>query len=149
MYHRRTPTVLADYTYRNNRATARETREGWPLGDSKSINERGISLVGSLGSSCRCKRLFALVSPVQNIFFLTVHYINLCGPHRPATWAGSRAGPPVFECVSLGMSITAKLQVGGGGQHPVLGQNLPVFHNCLFPVGCRCLYLKWGAVARC
>jgi hypothetical protein len=21
-------------------------------------------------------------------------------PHRPATWAGSRAGPPVSECVS-------------------------------------------------
>ncbi len=28
------------------------------------------------------------------------HYFNLCVPHRPATWAGSRAGPPVSECLS-------------------------------------------------
>jgi hypothetical protein len=46
----------------------RETREGWHLltvetevnGDSKSTIERGPSLVGSLGSSCRYKRLFIL-----------------------------------------------------------------------------------------
>ncbi len=44
--------------------------------------------------------LSALVSPVQNIFFLTVLYFNLCVPNRPATWAGSRAGPPVSECAS-------------------------------------------------
>ncbi len=39
----------------------RETREGWPLltveteknGDSKSTNERGPSMVVSLGLSCR------------------------------------------------------------------------------------------------
>jgi hypothetical protein len=54
-------------------------------------------------------------------------------PHRPATWAGSRAGPPVSECASKGTTIAAKLLDGGGGgrgQHPVLGQNLPVFSNC-------------------
>jgi hypothetical protein len=37
--------------------------------------------------------LAALVSPAQNLFLF------FC-PHRPATWAGSRAGPPVSECVS-------------------------------------------------
>ncbi len=54
-------------------------REGWPLliietgvnGDSKSKNERGPSLVGSLGLSCRYKIFFSalatLVIPVQNI----------------------------------------------------------------------------------
>jgi hypothetical protein len=56
----------------------RETIEGWPLltvetdldGDSKSKNERGPSLVGSLGLSCWHKRFL------------------FC-------WAGSRAGSPV------------------------------------------------------
>jgi hypothetical protein len=44
--------------------------------------------------------LAALVSVVQNIFFLTVHYFNLCVcPHRPTTWADSRAGPPVSVCL--------------------------------------------------
>jgi hypothetical protein len=42
----------------------------------------------------------ALVSPVQNIFFLPVHFFQFMCPHRPATWAGSCAGPPVSECVS-------------------------------------------------
>ncbi len=89
----------------------RETREGWPLltvetevnVDSKSSNERSPSLVGSLGLSCRYKRLLSClgcsVQLSRNIFLL-----NLCvyiGPHRPATWAGSRAGPPVSEYVSV------------------------------------------------
>jgi hypothetical protein len=52
--------------------------------------------------------LSALVSPVQNIFFLTIHYLNLCvpTPHRPATWAGSRAGPPVSECVPTDKTLS-------------------------------------------
>ncbi len=116
--------------------------------DSKSTNERGISLVGSLGSSCRYKRLFALVSPVQNILFLTVHYINLCGPHRPATWAAVVQGRLYLNACPWACQLRRSCKWGGGGQHPVLGQNLPVFNNCLFPVGCRCIYLKWGAVAR-
>ncbi len=49
--------------------------------DSKSTSERRPSLVGLLGLSCLYTRLYhalaALVSPVQNIFFLTVHYFNL------------------------------------------------------------------------
>jgi len=44
--------------------------------------------------------LAALVSPVQNIFSLAVHYFNLPVANRPTTWAGSRAGPLVSECVS-------------------------------------------------
>jgi len=82
----------------SRRVSPRETGEGWPLltfqteanGGLWSTNERCPSLVGSLGSSCRYKRFLcclvaALVSPVQNIFFL------------PATWAGLRAGPPVSK----------------------------------------------------
>jgi hypothetical protein len=68
----------------------REKREGWTLltvetkvnGDSKSTNERGSSLVGSLGLSRRYKRfLFCLgCSSLSSTkyFFLTVHLcINL------------------------------------------------------------------------
>jgi hypothetical protein len=40
-----------------------------------------------------CLALAALVSPVQNIIFLTAHFFT-------ATWAGRRAGSPVS--VSLG-----------------------------------------------
>jgi hypothetical protein len=71
-------------------AITRETREGWPLltvetevnGDLKSTNERGPFWVGSLGLLCFvgtrdfCSALAALFGPVQNIFFLTVHYFS-------------------------------------------------------------------------
>jgi len=73
----------------NTRMTGRgrETREGWPLqtvnevnADSWSANKRDPSLVGSLGLSCRFKRflfcLCCLVGPVQNIFFLAIHYFS-------------------------------------------------------------------------
>jgi hypothetical protein len=67
----------------------RETRKEWPLltveaevnGDSKSTNERGLSLVGSIGLSCWYKRfLFCLGCPsrpgTKYFFFLAVHYFN-------------------------------------------------------------------------
>jgi hypothetical protein len=85
----------------------RKTRKGWPLmtdetevnGDSKSTNDRGPSLVGSLGLSCRrykrfCSALAALVGPVQNIFSSPCA-ISMTLSHRPASWAGSRVGSPV------------------------------------------------------
>jgi hypothetical protein len=56
-------------------------------GDSKSTNERGPSLVGLLGLPWRtrdfltfCPALAALVSSVQNNFFLTMHYFSSCVP---------------------------------------------------------------------
>ncbi len=69
---------------------SRETREGWPLltvetevnGDSKSTTERSPSLVclvsfaGRAGTQEFCSALAALVSSVENICFLTVHYFN-------------------------------------------------------------------------
>jgi hypothetical protein len=42
--------------------------------------------------------LAALVGPGQNIFPHRTLFLFMC-PHRPATWAGSRAGPPISECV--------------------------------------------------
>ncbi len=66
----------------------RETRDGWPLltveaemnGDLKSTNERGPSLVGSLGLCCRYKRFLSClgcsIRPRTKYFFLTIHYFN-------------------------------------------------------------------------
>jgi hypothetical protein len=84
--------MLAEHT----REGQNETIGGWPLltvetevnGDSQSTNERGPSLVVSLGFPCRYKTFFpalaALVGPGTK-----------CFPHLPASWAGSRAGSPV------------------------------------------------------
>jgi hypothetical protein len=44
--------------------------------------------------------LAALVSPVHKYSFSHRTIFQFMCPHRPATWAGSRAGPPIFECVS-------------------------------------------------
>ncbi len=63
---------------------------------------RGPSLIGSLGWSCPYRRFLSCLGcsgqPSTKNFFL-VHYHFLC-PHRPATWAGNRARPPISECVS-------------------------------------------------
>ncbi len=68
-------------------------------GDTKSTNEIGPSLVGSLGLSCWYKRfLFWLdcsCRPSTKYFFLTVHSFHFICPRRPESWAGSRAGSPV------------------------------------------------------
>ncbi len=91
----------------------RETREGRPLltveteanGDSKSTNERGPSLVGLLGLSCRYKRFLSCLGcyssrPRTKYFFLTVHFLNLCS-HCPASRAGGRAGSSVIYNMCL------------------------------------------------
>ncbi len=64
---------------------SRETREGWPQlsvetevkRDSKRTNERGPFLVGTREFRYA---LAALVGPVQNIFFLSVHCFNYFVP---------------------------------------------------------------------
>ncbi len=70
-------------------ATARETREGWLLltiepemnRDSKSTNESAVlpwldHWACPAGTRGFCSALAAIVGPVQNTFFLTVHYFN-------------------------------------------------------------------------
>ncbi len=43
-----------------------------------------------------CPALAALVSPVQNIIFLTAHFfMHFICPHHPQPGQGSRAGSPV------------------------------------------------------
>jgi hypothetical protein len=91
---------------------SRDIREGWPLltvetevnRDSKSTNERGPSLIGSLDSLCRYNRfLYRLGCAVQNIIFLIAHFF--ISPHRPATWEGRRSGSPVPVSVKFQRSI--------------------------------------------
>ena len=86
------------------RVKSRETIDGWPMltvetelnGDSKCTNERRPPLVGCrAGTRDFCSALAALICPVQNICFLTAHFFNSFVPIAPASWAGSRAGPPV------------------------------------------------------
>jgi hypothetical protein len=88
----------------------RETRERFPLvtvqtevnGDSKSTNERGPSLVGSLGLSCRYKRFFMpwLLQLVQyKIIFFSPYNITI-----PLSPAGQAA---VLGRLSLSMCIWA------------------------------------------
>ncbi len=82
-------TIQVRYWCTQLHSMPKETREGWPLltietkgnGDSKSTNQRGPSLVGSLGLSCRrykrflfCLGCYSL--PSTKYFFLTVHYFN-------------------------------------------------------------------------
>ncbi len=86
------------------RAGNRKTIDGWPLlpvetevnGNSKSTNERDPSLVGSLGLLCRYKWfLFCLgcsSRPTTKYFFPRHTIIQFLCPHRPTSWAGSRAG---------------------------------------------------------
>ncbi len=88
-------------------ASTRETREKWPLltveteinGYSNRTNERGPFLVRwacHAGTRDFCSALATLVGPVQNFNF------NSSVPILPSKLgAGSRAGSPVFQCVSL------------------------------------------------
>ncbi len=87
-------------------STAERLRRGWPLltveneenENSKSTNKRGPwSVRWALHAGTRhfSLALAALVGPVQNLFFPHCTLFQFIFPHRPATWAGSRAGSPV------------------------------------------------------
>jgi hypothetical protein len=78
--------------------------------DSWSTYERGPSLVGSLGSSCRQKRFLSCLGcsskPGTKYYFLTAHFFAFLVPiaQQPGQWAGSRAGSPVYVSLSLPLS---------------------------------------------
>ncbi len=89
----------------------RETRDRWPLltvetevnGDSGSTYEIGPSLVGSLGLSCRFKRVLSCLgcpSQPNSKYFHRTLFQFVC-PHCPASWADSRVGSPVSLYVFL------------------------------------------------
>ncbi len=90
----------------SRRSTCRETRVlKLRLMGTRRVQMKGRSpsLVVSLSSSCRYKWLLSCLcliwSAQYKIFFLHRTLFQLMCNHRPATWAGSRAGPPVSECV--------------------------------------------------
>jgi hypothetical protein len=72
----------------------------------------GFSWTRRVGTIDFCPALAALVSPEQNIIFLTANFSTLLVPiaQQPGHWAGSRAGSPVS--VSLGAGS------GAGGETP-------------------------------
>jgi hypothetical protein len=85
--------------------------ERWPLltfetevkGDSKStVLMKGVlPWLVRLGSSCQYTRFLSCsCQPSTKYSFLHPTLFQFMCFHRPATWAGSRAGPPVSECVS-------------------------------------------------
>jgi hypothetical protein len=66
---------------------------------TQRVQMKGVfPLVGLLGSSCRYKRLLSCLG-CPGLFPHRTLYQLIC-PHRPATWAGTRAGPPFYEYVS-------------------------------------------------
>ncbi len=115
------------------------TREGWALmtvetgvyGDSKTTNERGPCLVGSWGLSCQYKKSLSCLGcssrPVQNMFFLTVHYINTFVPiAQPAGQA------VVLGRQSLSMCLRSALlnwSVGHFCYHVLKGHHHKIFEE--------------------
>ncbi len=103
--------MVKEWHIKEWRLTAKETSEGWPLlpvetktnWGSKSTNKRGSSLVGSLGFSCRYKRFLSClgcyVGPVKKCLFPHRTLFQFICSHRPASWAGSRAGLPLSLCL--------------------------------------------------
>jgi hypothetical protein len=68
--------------------------------DSKSTNEKGPSLVGSLGNGhvVLVQEIFVWLfysSRPSTKYFSSLYIISIPLTHRPASWAGSRAGSPV------------------------------------------------------
>jgi hypothetical protein len=52
-------------------------------GDSKSTNERGPSLVGSLGLTCRYKRfLFCLMCSSRSVHNISIHFPQSPSPSK-------------------------------------------------------------------
>jgi hypothetical protein len=104
--------------------TVPERPEGWPLltveievMGTQRVQMKGVPLcmvvrwARRAGTRDFYPALAALVSPVQNIFFLTVHCcISIYVSSSPSKLAGSRAGPPVSECVSP-VPFTSQLYV--------------------------------------
>jgi hypothetical protein len=71
------------------------------------------SLIGSLGLSCRYKRLLSFRGcsgqPSTEYFFPHRTLFQFMFPQRPASWAAGCAGPLVSECVSPGKTLKKTL----------------------------------------
>ncbi len=108
-------TLIARLTYSSQiHSPWPESREVWPLltvetdvnGESKSTNERDPSLVRwacHAGTRDFCTAFAAQVGPVQNIFFLTVHFFSSFFPM--AQQAGHCGQAAVLGRLSLSMCL--------------------------------------------
>ncbi len=104
------PTLNLDNSFhtivllRDTRGLVRLTVDPKVNGDSRSTNERDPSFGGSLGLSCQYKRISFCLGcpswPSTKYFLLHRTLFEFFCPHRPASWAGSRAGSPVSQYVS-------------------------------------------------
>jgi hypothetical protein len=80
-------------------------------GDSKSANERGPFLGWFIGLAVPVQEIFcsvlaALVGPVQNIFFLTIHFFKTFVPIAQQAGQEAMLGSPLLVCVqSLYVSL--------------------------------------------
>ncbi len=79
-FRRKQQNAWSSWPERPERGVAPADCWNWGERGLKKYKRKGLSLVGSLGSPCRYKRPGSSVSPVQIIYFLTVHYFNLCVP---------------------------------------------------------------------
>ncbi len=76
-----------------------------------------LSFLGLVRWACRagtrdfCPALAALVGPVKNIFFPHRTLFPFLCPHRPASWAVSRAGSPVSQYASLDDTMVLRVFV--------------------------------------
>jgi hypothetical protein len=93
--------LLFTYYHRDYRGVALLTVE---TEVKLNTNERGSFLVGAFGLSCKYKRFFssvaALVGPIQNSFFHTVHYFNAYVPIAQQAGQAAELGRPLCVCVS-------------------------------------------------
>jgi hypothetical protein len=105
----------------------RENREGWPLltVETKVNGDIGLSMVGSLGLSCRYKRfLFSLGCSSRlstKYFFLTIRYFNSFVPI-----AQQPGQAVVLGILSLSLYLWAELQSS------VLNTPVQFFYTCKF-----------------
>ncbi len=101
-----------------NNASTRETIEGWHLltveteenGDSKRTNDRCHFLCWFVGLVVPLQVIFALPqlllsAQYKYIFPHGTLFRFLCPSVNPESWAGSRAGSPVFQCDVSGLNF--------------------------------------------
>ncbi len=114
----------------------RAAREGWPLltletepnGDSKSTNERSPPWLVRWACRARtrdlCTALTALVGPVQNILFLTIHYFS------SFVLFDQQAGQAVvLGCLSLNICLRVAIREKNKAKptHPRMTTKLSVY----------------------
>ncbi len=90
---------------RDQRGVAHADCWNWGIWGFKVYKWKGHFLGWFVGLVVLLQKTFILPwllwsAQYKNSFFPRRRLFQFMCPHRPATWAGSRAGPPVSECLS-------------------------------------------------